>query len=39
MQMGPKARLLDLWQMFMEMLAGYVIIGRLDFSPQLIPVL
>jgi hypothetical protein len=37
--MSLQSRLLDVWDMFMEMLSGYVAIGRLNLSPQLIPVL
>lgn len=34
-----KPHLLKAWDTFMEMLFGYVVIGRLNLSPQLIPVL
>lgn len=37
--MSLKPHLLKAWDTFMEMLCGYAVIGRLNLSPQLIPVL
>ncbi len=32
------SRLLAFWEMFLEMLDAYAVIGRRDLSPQLIPI-